>query len=480
MVDRAQAAAEILRRREARRSLLAYTEYTFPQYRTASPHKLIADGLEAVERGDIKRLMISVPPRGGKSELVSRRFPAWVLGRNPGVEIISATYSGEFAADFGREVRGIILDQEHVRVFPDCQIDPFNKSVDNWATTNKGKYRAIGVEGSATGRGSDFFIIDDPVKDRKEADSETTQKRTWDFYRAVAYTRLSANGRIIVCQTRWHDEDLSGKLEQLEKRGGDKWHKIIIPAIDADGASFWNERFPLERLAAIRMNSGQREWSALYMQRPQPEDGTFFRREWFDLNRYDEVPKSLNVYATSDHAQSDDKGDYTVFVVWGIDPKGDLYWLDSWRGRTTPDKWMMEVIPLIRRHKPLCWFAEGDAIFKAVEPFIRRQMIESKAMCRIEKLSTAGDKSAKAQSYQAMASLGRVHLPWTTPADEAIGEAISFPTGAHDDITDCGSNMARALMQSHPAIVQTKPKEPERDSWGYLRRDDENADWRSA
>lgn len=458
--------------------MLGYTNYTFAQYTTAEPHRLIADGLEAVERGEIKRLMISVPPRGGKSELVSRRFPAWVMARNPGCEIISATYSGEFASDFGREVRGIILSEEHARLFPECQIDPFNKSVDNWATTNGGKYRAIGVEGSATGRGADFFIIDDPVKDRKEADSETTQKRTWDFYRAVAYTRLSKNGRIIVCQTRWSDLDLSGKLEELETRGGDKWHKIIIPAIDDEGVSFWPDRFPIERLDAIKVNSGPREWSALYMQRPQPEEGTFIQRSWLDGARYDVLPTNLHHYVVTDHARSEEKGDWTVAVVFGIDTKGDIYWVNAYRGRTTPDKWMMEILPLIRRYKPLCWFAEGDTIFGSIEPFIRRQMIESRAMCRIEKLPTRGQKIEKAQAFQAMASLGRVHLPWTELGDIAVAEAVGFPTFVNDDIVDCCSNMARALMETHPAIVQNKPKGLERDAWGRPQ-EDSNADWRA-
>lgn len=474
----------------ARKSLLAFTNYTFPQYTVASPHQRIATALEAVERGEIKRLMISVPPRGGKSELVSRRFPAWVLGRNPDFEIIASSYSGELATDFGREVREIVKEAEYEKLFPGCRISAISGAMDQWQTTNGGKYRAVGVEGSATGRGAMGFIIDDPVKDRQEADSETRQRRTWDWYRSTAYTRLSKDGWIIVCQTRWNDEDLSGKLLDLESKGGERWHQIIIPAIDDGGESFWPERFPIDRLDTIKSTLGPREWSALYMQKPQPISGTFFQRCWFDggkdtsgqvhpVARYETKPANLHIYITSDHARSDEAGDYTVLRVWGVDTKADLYWLGGWRGRTTPDIWMGHAVGLIKTWKPLCWFAENDTIFGSVEPFMKRAMRDAGVACRIEKLPTRGDKVAKAQSFQGMAAQGRVHLPWTPEADEAIDEYLRFPTGKNDDEVDAGANMGRALMDAHPAIVQSKPQEVRRDPWGNPLKD-ESDDWRTA
>jgi hypothetical protein len=327
-----EAAREILARRKARTDLLAFTKYTMPSYQEAPHHKMIATLLESVALGLTSRAMIFMPPRHGKSELASRRFPAYYLGRFPQSEVIAASYNSDIAADFGRDVRSIVNSDEYGAVFPGVTLRPDSKAADRWHTSGGGAYRAAGIGTAMTGRGADLLLIDDPIKDREEADSELRRGRVWDWYRSTAYTRLSPNGRVVVIQTRWHEDDLSGRLIERMQAGGDDWEILDLPAIGADGRALWPERYPLDRLEAIKGTLGQREWSALYQQRPQPDEGGYFQRGWF--KEWTKKPPQLNIYGTSDYAVTDNGGDYTVHRVWGVDPDGDIYRLDGWRDQT--------------------------------------------------------------------------------------------------------------------------------------------------
>jgi predicted phage terminase large subunit-like protein len=470
-----EAAREVLSRRQARAGLIPFTEYTLPTYEAAGHHQLIAGRLEAVERGEITRLMIFMPPRHGKSELASRRFPAWFMGRNPKTEVIAASYNSDIAADFGRDVRAIVASEEYRAIFPHITLRVDSKAADRWHTSDGGAYRAAGVGTAMTGRGADLLLIDDPVKDREEADSELRRDRVWDWYRSTAYTRLSPNGRVVVIQTRWHEDDLSGRLLEQMRADGDQWEVLELPAILSTGKALWPERYPLERLQAIKATVGQREWSALFQQRPQPDAGGFFQREW--LKTWDEKPKALRIYGTSDYAVTDDGGDYTVHRVWGVDDRGDLYRLDGWRGQTSADKWIESKLDLIAKHKPLAWFGEAGVIQKAVEPMLKRRMIERKVFCRLEWLPSIHDKPTRARGFQARAAMGKV---WFEPGAD-FGEFLSFPAGKHDDDVDAAGMIGRALDEAHPALGQARPNQPPRDRWdkafGGARREET---WRTA
>lgn len=468
-----EAAREVLRRRGARGRLIAFTEYTLDSYESAPHHRLIAERLEAVERGEIKRLMIFMPPRHGKSELASRRFPAWYLGRKPKAEIIAASYNSDMAADFGRDVRSIVASEEYQAVFPGVCLRVDSKAAERWHTTVGGAYRAAGVGTAMTGRGADLLLIDDPIKDREEADSDLRRDRVWDWYRSTAYTRLSPEGRIVVIQTRWHEDDLSGRLLEQMSAEGDQWEILELPALNADGSALWPERYPAERLNAIRATLGQREWSALYQQQPQPDEGGFFKREY--LKTWAEKPKHLHIYGTSDYAVTDGDGDYTVHRVWGVDPQGNLYRLDGWRGQTTADVWVEEKLDLIARWKPFAWFGEAGVIQKAVEPMLRRRMLERKVFCRLEWLASIHDKPTRARGFQARAAMGKVFFE--PQAD--LGEFLSFPAGKHDDDVDCASLIGRAIDMAHPAIlpVQEQSRNPP-DLWGRPKREDDS--WKVA
>jgi predicted phage terminase large subunit-like protein len=429
--------------------------------------------LERVESGEIDRLMVFMPPRHGKSEKASKRFPSWYLGRRPGRQIIASSYNSDLATDFGREVKGIIASPEFGEIFPDVTLRLDSRAADRMNTEQGGAYYAVGVGTATTGRGAHLGLIDDPFKDRQDADSQLQRDRVWNWYRSTFYTRLMPGGAIVLIQTRWHEDDLAGRLLEQDGRveDGGQWTVLDLPAIDASGSALWPEWYDVPALQRIKDTIGPREWSALYQQQPQPDEGTFFQRDWF--KEWEELP-SLRYYGTSDYAVTDGGGDYTVHRVWGIDASGALYRVDGWRGQTTADVWIERKLDLIAKYKPLAWFGESGVIKKAVDPMLTRRMRERKVFCRMEWLASINDKPTRARAFQAMAASGRVYLE----PNADLGEFLVFPAGKHDDDVDTASLIGRAIDQAHPAIVTPEDVQKPKDMWAPTRNDSD--DWKVA
>lgn len=427
-----------------------------------------------MERGEIDRLMVFMPPRHGKSEKASKRFPAWYLGRNPKRQIIAASYNSDLAGDFGREVRNIVASPEFNDVFPGGGLRQDSRAADRMNTTKGGAYFAVGVGTATTGRGAHLGLIDDPFKDRQDADSELQRDRVWDWYRSTFFTRLMPGGAVVLIQTRWHEDDLAGRL--LEHEGdaaeGGQWTVLDLPAINTAGEALWPEWYGLAALQRIKGTIGPREWSALYMQRPQPDEGGFFQRSW--LSSWTTKPAALRIYGTSDYAVTDGGGDYTVHRVWGVDSDGVLHRLAGWRGQTAADLWIESKLDLIRDWKPMAWFGEAGVIQKAVEPMLRRRMMERRVFCRLEWLPSIHDKPTRARGFQARAAMGRVRFE----PEADLSEFLTFPAGKHDDEVDCASLIGRALDEAHPAIVATAPADKPTDRWNRTKR--EGASWKTA
>lgn len=439
--------------------LLAYVRLQFPGYRIGAHHRKIADALMAVERGDIKRLILQAPPRHGKSMLTSEYFPAWFLGRNPEKYIITATYGQDLADDFGRKVRNQLRSGEHRATFPACALSEDSQSASRFGTEKGGAYFALGVGAPATGRGAHLLVIDDPIKGREEADSETYRKRLKEWYASVAYTRLMPGGAIIIMATRWHDDDLTGWV--LSEHAHEDWTVIDLPAIDDGGNALWPEQYDLEALDRIKRTLGQREWQALYMQRPTPDTGDYFKRDWF--KSYEKAPKHLRIYGASDYAVTADGGDYTEHGVFGLDPDGDLYLLDWWSGQTASDVWIETQLDMIDKWKPQCWIGESGPIRRSVEPFLKRRMKERRSLCSLEWLPSISDKPTRARPFQAMASSGMVYLPTKEDwAQRLLRQLLTFPVGVFDDAVDVCSLIGRYLDQMRdakvPVVGIVKPK----------------------
>lgn len=426
--------------------LISYAAYQWPGYRDAAHHRLIARHLEAVERGEITRLMITMPPRHGKSMLASEFFPAWYLGRNPDHYVVTATYAQELADDFGRKVKNQIEDESFKAIFPGVSLADDSKSAKRFhidgntggiehSTSQRGAFYAVGVGGPLTGRGAHLLLIDDPVKNREDAESEVIRKKTKDWYTSTAYTRLMPGGRVVVIQTRWHEDDLSGWLQADHAHEG--WVVLNLPAIDDDGQALWPEQYDVPALEKIKLAIGPRDWSALYQQRPSPETGDYFKREW--VHTVDHLPprETMLIYGGSDYAVTADGGDYTVHVVIGLDPEGRMYLLDLWRGQASSDVWVNAFCDLVLKWKPVGWAEETGQIKSGVGPFLVRQMIEKQAYVARESFATRGDKAIRAQSIRGRMALSGLFMLKDAPfMADLVSEMMSFPVGVHDDQVD--------------------------------------------
>jgi predicted phage terminase large subunit-like protein len=461
-------------RRTAAKSLNAFTRRMLG-LEPARHHLFVNEKLEAVERGEIKRLMLFEPPGHAKSTYASHLFPAWYLGRNPRKSVIAASHTAQLATKFGRRVRNLFDLNEWP--FPDVALAADSKAADQWETVQGGEYFAAGVGGGIAGRRADLADIDDPIKGRKDADSITVRENLWEWYRADLHNRLKPNAAIILTQTRWHMDDLAGRIlpEDFDGRtgwvlgrDGEWWFVVNLPALAeaedalgrAEGEALWPGWYSREHLLAEKTVQGPRNWAALYQQRPAPEEGAYFKLDW--LRWYDDVdepPKHLHKYGASDYAVTADGGDFTVHGVAGVDPEDNIYVLDWWREQTESAEWVEALLDLMQKHKPLAWAEPREQIPKAMNPIIRKRMRERKVYCIRREYSEAGDKPTKARAIQARMEGGKVYLPRNAPwLDDLVSELLHFPAGVFDDQVDCLSLFGRMLDRLVPGRVPSEPK----------------------
>jgi len=470
---------------ECRTSFVDFVKYTMPDaddpenidesmFKDAKHHRALAKVLEKVEKGHIPRLIVSMPPRHGKSELVSRRFVPWVQGRDPYRNVIFATYNEDFAKDFGADVRNIMTLPQYKHVFPSFGLRKGGASKSRIQTTSGGMSVFVGRGGSITGRGGDFVILDDPIKDSMEANSPTLREQLWQWFTQVLMTRLmTASASIVIVQTRWHEDDLIGRLTDptnphYSPEEAAKWKIINLPALAEDedplgrkkGELLWPERFDMEFMEAQR-RLDPRGFSALYQGRPTAEDGDLFRRENIKYFNRKDLPEDMRVYAASDHAVGVDRtrNDATCLLIVGVDRNDDIYLLDCWWEKQPTDKVVDAMLDLMRRWKPLLWWAEKGHISKAIGPFLRKRMGEEKVYCRIEEVTPVANKVQRAQSILGRMAMNKVLFPkhsvWT---QKATDEILKFPNSRHDDFVDTlawiGMGLAR-LTTPGGGIVKT-------------------------
>jgi len=442
--------------------------------------------------------MVFMPPGSAKSTYASVRGPAYALGRTPNKSIISASYGEDLATLFGRKVRNLVDTKEYAALFPEVRLSEDSRAKGEWETSAGGSYYACGVGSGITGRRGDIGIIDDPVKGRKESDSELVRNITWEWYKSDFLTRLKPGAAQIIIQTRWHEDDLSGRILPKDWQGesgeftgydGQIWTVICIPAEARQndilgrkaGEYLWPEWFTAEywtETKAAQQSEDIRNWTSLYQQVPRPEEGSYFQRDWFKRYRVGDEPSSLSVYGASDYAVTDSGGDYTEHGIAGFDKHDDLYLLDWWSGQKAVDTWIDEQLRLAKRYNPYVWVAEGGIIRRSVEPFLKKAMQSSSAYFRLEWLTSNQNKAANARGFQGLASQGKVHIPLTPWGDELIDQLISFPAGKYDDKVDVCGLFGRILDQAYaPAEIQ-KEEQQKRDA--YSETDDNEDSWKLA
>lgn len=449
---------EIRRRLAAKQSLIGFTEFTNPRYQTGDIHRKIAVQLERVESGEIDRLMLLVPPRHGKSELASRRFPARYLGQYPHRHFISSSATGTLAEDFGRDVRNIIASPEY-SVLYETRLAEDSKAKGRWSTNAGGAYYAVGVGAAIMGRGAHVFMIDDPFGTMADARSETARKNVFDWYTGTVYNRLEENGAIVLINHRMHEDDLTGMLLAQQAAGGDRWEVVELKPDMQSGVALWSEKYPIAALERIRRNTTPQDWSALYLQNPTPDEGTYFKADW--LRPYEKAParETLAIYGASDYAVTEGGGDYTVHIVVGVDPEGRMYLLDLWRGQTQGDVWIDALCDLVIRWKPLGWAEETGQIKAAIGPFLERRLRERKAYVYRQQFPTRGDKAVRAQSIRGRMAMDGLYVPISQGwYPDFRSELLSFPAAKHDDQVDALGLIGQLLDDM---ITRQKPKSSE-------------------
>lgn len=462
-------------------------------------HRLLLNKLQKLEAGEIPNLMVLMPPGSAKSTYVDVVFLPWFM-RKPRRNVILASYASEIAKKQGRRARQLIQSQSYYNL-TGLTIKSDQKAADEWALDNGSEYMSGGLLSGLTGNRAALGVLDDPIRGREAAESETIRNKTWEAYIDDFCSRLIPGAPQVMILTRWHEDDPAGRIlpegwdgesGMFQGRDGRTWDVLCLPAI-ADrgddplgrklGETLWPEWFSHEHWAPFQIN--KRTWSSLYQQKPSPDEGTYFQRGWF--KRYQTLPASLHYYLSSDHAPGGtESNDFNCVRVWGIDPDGDIYLVDGFRTQETLDKVADKVIGtkelgggLLKRYKPFAWFPEDDNNWKSAAGFITRMMRERGTYCRIEPISPHGsDKPTKARAFQAMASAGRVWIPEGQMGDDVIEQYLKFPAGKNDDEVDAAAIIGRALDEAHPAIAPLPKKEQKRDSWAKAFDDDEEESWK--
>lgn len=451
----------------------------------ADHHSLLLGKLQALGTPQVPNLMVLMPPGSAKSTYADVVYVPWFMANNPRKNVILASYASDIAKKQGRRARQLIKSKSFFNL-TGVMLRDDQKAADEWALDNGSEYMSGGLLSGLTGNRAALGILDDPIRGREAAESQTIRDKTWDAYVDDFCSRLIPGAPQVMILTRWHQDDPAGRILPdgwsgesglFEGRDGRVWYVICLPAI-ADrvddplgrqiGETLWPQWFNHAHWEPFKKNV--RTWTSLYQQKPTAQEGTFFKREWFRRYEVKDRPKNLRYYMTSDHAPGDSAAsDWNVFRVWGIDEHQRIWEVDGHRdhgrldsavGITINDVTGEQTVAtegalaLIKRWKPLCWFPENDNNWKSSKPFIVAAMRKHKIRCRIEEISTqGGDKATKAQPFQAKASMGEVYIRCGPLGDQVIEEYVAFPGGKHDDEVDAAANIGRALDMAHPAIV---------------------------
>ena len=472
-------------KRELQSDLIAFTKRAFEArgetFIENCHHTEIAEALHKVKTGEIKNLLINIPPRYGKTELGVINWVAQCIAEEPRCKFIHLSYSDDLALDNSSKCKELILSEGY-QDFWNITLKDDSKSKKKWYTKQGGGLYATSAGGAITGFGAgstespDFMgaiIIDDPLKvDDAEADGVRNHVNH-RLNSTIKSRRNNRNTPIIIIMQRLHEEDMSGYV--LGGGIGEEFYHLKIPAIKEDGTALWPFKHTLEDLEKER-HADPRTFAGQMMQEPSPEDGEFFKREWFKRFDIGSEPETYK-YGASDYAVSEGKGDYTEQAIGGFDKDENLYLLDWWSGQTTADKWINEQLRLVKTHSPFVWVAEGGLIRRSVEPFLKKEMQNSGTYFRMEWINSNQNKAANARSFQALASQGKVYIPNTPWGEELITQLLKFPTGKYDDKVDVCGLLGRILDKtfSPREIEKTTPSESD----PYSDYEDDEDNWKT-
>jgi predicted phage terminase large subunit-like protein len=456
VITPADAALELLARRKARETFTEYCRYRLPDDMVLAPHhELLTKALDEVEKGDCDRLLVMMPPGSAKSTYGSVYFPEYFAGRNPQLSIIAASHTAELAERFGRRVRNGVDDVQFKNLF-NVTLAADSTAAGRWGTSHGGEYTAVGVGGSITGRRGDLIVVDDPVRSREDADSDRVREKTWEWWTNDLLTRLKPGGRIVVIMTRWHEDDLAGRLLEREPQ---RWKVIKLPMIASEndplgrepGERLWKEWFTDAMVQQAQ--SDPRSWISLYQQEPRPLEGAEFKRSW--ISRYNVAPKKMNKVILVDPAGDPSKNstnkrkksDRTVMWVVGLASDGNAYLLDGVIDRLGLTQRADKLFELHKKHKPMQVRYERYGMMGDIA-HIQHEMEQRQYRFKIHEVAGAVEKNARIRRLIPWFEGGRMWFPQQMKyidqkevehdlVQELIDvEYATFPVGRFDDGMD--------------------------------------------
>ena len=434
-------------REKARDQFMPFVHHVYDGFIEGRHHRIIAEKLEKVARGELKRLIVNMPPRHSKSEFASYLMPAWFLGRNPKLKIIQATHNTELAVRFGRKVRDLIDTPDFHTIFPDTGLKADDKAAGRWGTSSGGEYFAAGVGAAMTGRGADLLIIDDPHSEQ-DALSSTAFDHAFEWYTSGPRQRLQPGGAIIIVMTRWGMKDLTGQVLKMQgsDQMADEWEVVEFPAILPSDKPLWPEFWNRDDLIKVKASLPVAKWNAQWQQNPTAEEGAIVKKEWWQMWEKENIPSVKYIIQAYDTAFSKkESADYSAITTWGIFTNEDtgadnIILMDARRGR-----WNFPELKEVAGEEYEYW--EPDMV-----------IIEAKASGQplTDELRAAGipvmnytpskgrDKITRMHTVAPLFEAGMVWAPEQKFSEEVIEECLAFPHGEHDDFVD---SMTMALIR---------------------------------
>ncbi len=450
--------------------MLGFTTFTMPGYEVSWHHRKLCGFLDRFARGEITRGIINMPPQHGKSELASRRLPAFLLGGNPDLRVIAASHTADLASAMNKDVQRIIDDRPYGLLFPETCLNSKNNRHDAHGgylrnsdmfeiVGHRGYYKSAGVGGAIVGRGFDVGIVDDPIRGREQADSPAVRENVWKWYTGDFYTRRGKGARILVIMTRWHPEDLAGRLlSTAADAKADQWEVLTLPAIaEAEvpgdprkpGEALWPERYPVEDLEKVKA-ANPTDWYSQYQQHPRPEGGVEWPDEFFGPGIwFDEWPKDIWLKAMAldpSKGKSDKIGDYSALVWGGLDrDKSPTLWVDADLARRHVDKMVADAIRVYREFRPNGFALEVNGFQELLGSPLKVAAEGATLSLPLYGLNNTVPKVVRIRTLGSWLGQRKIRIRNTPGGRLLVQQMKDFPCGAHDDGPDGLEMMTRML-----------------------------------
>ena len=460
-------------RERCQNGFLHYVKKMWPGFIAGRHHKLMADKFERIARGELRRVIINMPPRHTKSEFASYLLPSWFLGRSPEKKVIQTSHTAELAVGFGRKVRNLVGSDVYKDVFPNVGLQADSKAAGRWSTNHGGEYFAIGVGGAVTGKGADLLIIDDPHSEQ-EAKLAMTDPSIFDsvyeWYTSGPRQRLQPGGSIVIVMTRWSTKDLTGRIlkSSIEDEKVNEWEIIELPALLPSGNPLWPEFWPIEELEALKAELPVSKWNAQYQQKPTSEEGAIIKREWWKVWEAERPPSCEFIIQSWDTAfTKNNRSDYSACTTWGVfhpdeGPDAHVILLDAFKERMEFPELKRKAFEMWKDWEPDAFVVEAKAAGAPLIYELRQMGIPVQEFTP----SRGNDKVVRVNAVSDLFSSGKVWAPRKRWAEEVMEEIAGFPYSDNDDLTD---STTQALIRFRKGgFVRLQTDEP--DDPVYFRR----------